>query len=325
MRIAILASDGSPLSTVTGPLEALHAAQELARQGATGAKPSTLSCQVVASQPGPIHGHGGLQLVPQQTIADCGPLDLVIIAALGNPRLRPAPFAPSVLDWLRQQHQCGATLASICTGAFLLAATGLLDKRLATTHWAFEEDFRRRYPRVQLAIDQIITHDGPLICSGGATAYLDLTLYLIEHRYGKAIADRCAQLLLADRRASQAVYASFNDHQQHDDSLIKEGQRWLQQHYAEAITADLLADRLALSRRQFNRRFKQATGLTFLAYLHAIRVDKAKYFLQVTPDPVDAIALRVGYEDITFFRRLFKREAGMSPVTYRRRFRQDSA
>lgn len=321
MHIAILASDGSPLSTVTGPLEALQAAHELAQgQSSTSRKAKPLRCTVVAGQPGPIQGSGGLQLQPHHSIADAGQPDLVIIAAIGNPRQHTAPFDPAMLDWLRHQHQRGATLASICTGAFLLAETGLLDQRLATTHWAFKDDFRRRYPRVQLAIDQIITQEGNLICSGGATAYLDLTLYLIERYLGRAVADRCAQLLLADRRASQAVYASLSDHQQHDDGSIKECQRWLDQHYAEAITADLMADKIALSRRQFNRRFKDATGLPFLAYLQAVRMEKAKYLLKVTADPIEAIALRVGYEDITFFRRLFKREVGVAPTNYRRRF-----
>lgn len=320
MHIAILASDGSPLSTVTGPLEALQAAHELTRQGTAGRTLPPLRCEVIASRSGPIQGSGGLQLAPHQTIATVGRPDLVLIAAIGNPRLRRTPFDPAVLDWLRHQHQRGATLASICTGAFLLAETGLLDHHLATTHWAFEADFRRRYPRVQLAIDQIITHECNLICSGGATAYLDLSLYLIEQKFGRAIADRCAQLLLADRRASQAVYASFGDHQQHDDSLIKASQRWLDQHYAEAVTAEAMADKVALSRRQFNRRFKQATGLTFLSYVQAVRMEKAKYLLKITPDPIEAIALRVGYEDITFFRRLFKREVGVSPMNYRRRF-----
>ena len=251
-----------------------------------------------------------------------GRYDWVLVSAAGHPGSAGFGFSPTLLEWVRGQHDGGAHLASICTGAFLLAEAGVLEHQDATTHWLFEKRFRDRYPGVRLRIDQLLTRGDRVMCSGGAYAGLDLALAIVVDLFGKDLANRCAKLLLLDRhRGSQSVYAGLDARWQHGDARVRAVQEWLDEHYAEAIQIEQLAVRANLGERHFKRRFKAATGEAPLVYLQKLRIDKARKLLECSPVPVEEVARAVGYEDAGFFRELFRRLTSQTPAQYRHHYR----
>jgi len=245
-----------------------------------------------------------------------------------------APFVPTIerfLDQperleplfaaLRRQHQRGALLASYCTGSFILAAAGLLDGRVATTHWAQGPTFAKRYPEVDLRISEILTEQDRILCSGAVTTSLNLALRLVETFAGADIAAATGRLMLIDvNRGAQSSYATLPDQPGHADALVARAQRVMQQRLQRGFDLGALARQLSVSERTLNRRFKQATGAAPLRHLQRLRVDVAKRLFETRDLTVEAVAARVGYGDLSSFRRLFKRETGLSPRDYQRRF-----
>jgi transcriptional regulator GlxA family with amidase domain len=222
---------------------------------------------------------------------------------------------------LRSQHARGAVLASYCSGSFILAEAGLLDGGVATTHWAKAKVFASRYPKVDLRISEILTEQDRIICSGAVTTSLNLALRLVEKFAGTEVASSTGKLMLIDtNRVSQSSYATMQDEQQHSDSLVTRAQHWMQKSLQQGFSLRELACHLAVSERTLNRRFKLAVGQAPLHYLQSLRVDVAKRLLETKGLNVDAVGQRVGYTDLSTFRRLFKRETGLSPREYQRRF-----
>lgn len=230
-------------------------------------------------------------------------------------------FEPE-LAYLRHMRQRGATLATACTGAVLLAEAGLLKGHKATTHWLFCERLSQ-YPDVQVVPRQalVVSDGGRIVTAGGGTVYFDLCLYLIASTVGLEDAMHAARMALIDWHAEgQGQYAALPPNRLAQDGTIEKCQIWLAEHYdAPSPLADLL-EQTGLSERSLQRRFRQATGLSPLEYLHAIRLEEAKQMLETSEAPIEAIAIEVGYEDASFFGRLFKRQVGMTPAQYRKRF-----
>ena len=255
-----------------------------------------------------------------RTVADAvivtGPFIANIERFFDRPDLLQPLFAA-----LRRQHARGALLASYCTGSFILAEAGLLDGGVATTHWAKAKVFARRYPEVDLRVSEILTEQNHILCSGAVTTSLNLALRLVEKFAGADIAAATARMMLIDtNRVSQSSYATLPDEPQHADALVARAQRWMEKSLAQGFSLTELARHLAVSERTLNRRFKQATGEAPLHYLQSLRVDVAKRLLQTKALNVEAVSARVGYGDLSTFRRLFKRETGLSPRQYQLRF-----
>ncbi len=230
-------------------------------------------------------------------------------------------FTPE-LEYLRAARARGSILATACTGAILLAEAGLLAGHSATTHWLWC-DRLSRYPEVTVLKNQalVISDEGRLVLGGGGTAYLDLCLYLVARFAGLEDAMHAARLALIDWHAGgQGHYAALPPNRVSPDRVVEECQLWLAEHYDAPSPLAALIERIGLSERSLQRRFRQTTGLSPLEYLHAIRTEEAKQMLETTDDPVEAVALQVGYEDAAFFGRLFKRKVGMTPAQYRKRF-----
>lgn len=233
------------------------------------------------------------------------------------------PGLQALFPALRYQHEGGALVASVCSGSFVLAESGLLNNRSATTHWGLAEAFRQRYPQVDLCADEVITEQNRLLCSGAVTSYLNLALRLVERFAGANLAASTAKLLLIDtNRISQASYKSLTvqDREPHSDRLVTRAQRWMEKHFHEGFHLADLANHFAVSERTLNRRFKQAIDVTPYSYLQSVRIDIAKRLLETSGLNVEAISNRVGYSDLSAFRRIFKRNAGLSPREYQRRF-----
>jgi transcriptional regulator GlxA family with amidase domain len=233
---------------------------------------------------------------------------------------RPDVLKP-LFSALRRQHARGALLASYCTGSFILAEAGLLDGGVATTHWAKAKVFAKRYPEVDLRVSEILTEQNRILCSGAVTTSLNLALRLVEKFAGASVAAATGKMMLIDtNRVSQSSYASLPERDSHSEALVARAQRWMEKSLSQGFSLGELARHLAVSERTLNRRFKVAVGEAPLHYLQSLRVDVAKRLLETQGLKVDAVSERVGYADLSTFRRLFKRETGLSPREYQRRF-----
>ena len=217
-------------------------------------------------------------------------------------------------------------MASICTGVFLLAETGLLDGKSATLHWGFADQFQARYPKVALRHDRMFIDQGRLYCSAGVSAGMDLSLYLVQKFCGRPAALESAKtMVLAMDRRTQTPYESFLGTGDHGDRIITKAQDWLEKNTTRTIDYNGLAQTFRMSRRSLERRLKQATGITPLAYLQKLRVEKAKQMLEEGTHTFNEITYAAGYEDISFFRKIFVRLTGMRPREYQKKFTGYSA
>lgn len=230
------------------------------------------------------------------------------------------------IEWLRCRYLDGATLATGCSGAVLFAEAGILDGYEATTHWAWCEDMQRRFPhvRVQGRRTLVVSGEGQrLIMAGGGSSFLDLAIYLIARLTDVETAMRVARVNLIDwHQIGQQPYALLTAGRQSDDALMGRMQRWVAEHYDRPSPVSQLIRNSGLPESTFKRRFRAATGMSPLDYVHAVRLEEAKHLLESTVLPVDSIASEVGYEDAGYFGRLFKRKVGITPAQYRRRFAQ---
>lgn len=228
-----------------------------------------------------------------------------------------APYA----RWLLNRHAQGATLASNCGGAFILAATGLLSGRPVTTHWLFADQFQERFPDVRVEADKIVIEDGDIITAGGLMAWTDLGMRLVDRLLGPTVMIETGKFLLVDPAGrEQRHYSSFAPKLTHGDESILKVQHWLQGKAGRAVSAGEMARTAGLEERTFLRRFKAATGMKPIEYAQHLRIGKARELLEFTKRSVDQIAWSVGYEDAAAFRRVFHRILGLSPGEYRQRF-----
>lgn len=227
--------------------------------------------------------------------------------------------------WLLDRHAQGTTLAASCGGTFLLAATGLLAGRPATTHWLFAERFRERFPDVRLEPDKMVIEDGDIITAGGLMAWTDLGMRLVDRLLGPSVMIETGKFLLVDPSGrEQRHYSSFAPRLTHGDEAILKVQHWLQARAGRATSITDMAGHAGLEERTFLRRFKAATGMKPIEYVQHLRIGKARELLEFTRRPVDQIAWAVGYEDAAAFRRIFNRILGLSPGEYRNRFSTQS-
>lgn len=278
--------------------------------------------QIATEDGEPIQCANGMQLNAHCAIDDVQHSDLLFVPSMVGRITDTLTDCAKLLPFIERLYKQGCDIASNDTGAFLLAEAGILENRKATTHWGFTEMFHQRYPNVQLEPAQLITADDNVFCSGGGMAWLDLSIFLMERYYGHELAKQTAKAFVIDiGRHEQSVYSEIPGKKYHQDADILKIQEWLEQHYAERINLDGLAEKFALSTRTFKRRFKAATQDTPLQYLQRLRIDAAKKHLESSRKPIDTIASLVGYMDQSAFAKLFKRETGLTPGEYRARFR----
>ncbi|MEM7224095.1 MAG: GlxA family transcriptional regulator [Pseudomonadota bacterium] len=320
--IAILNYPGAQLAAVHGLTDLFlcangMVAQQLAATGAVAAPPPLrISHWQLASDGRDVE----MAFVSEQIAAPVEQLTAVIVPPSLTDGATEAPD-PLLLDWLVSQHRAGAVLSSVCAGAFLLAESGLLAGRPATTHWVFEESFAARYPAVRVETDKLIVEDGDIITAGGVMAWANLGLRLVDRFVGSAIMLEVARFFLVDPSGrEQRFYSCFAPRLQHGDAAILNIQHWLQSNCDQVHSVATMAAQANLSERTFLRRFQKATGMKPTAYLQMLRVGKARELLEFSAIPFQQIAWQVGYEDPGAFRKVFQRIMGLSPGDYRRRF-----
>ena len=307
------------LSSITGSFEILTRADQYWQR--KGHKPR-MQVRIAGFMDDLSLGTGYFSLTPAH-IQDLGKTDLVIIPSLSYDFEQVLRDNGELIAWIAGQYKAGAEVASICTGAFLLAATGLLKDRVCSTHWNAANDFRRLFPNVNLQVDKLIATEPGIYTNGGAYSFLNLILFLVEKYFDRDIAILCSKIFQIDmERSSQSAFLIFQGQKNHGDELIRRAQVYLEENLAEKISFEKLASDLAISRRNFDRRFFKATGNTPVEYLQRIKVELAKSHLEKGRKSIFEVMNEVGYTDDKAFREIFKRIAGLSPLEYRARFQQ---
>lgn len=307
---ALLAAEAAKEGAVPKPAPTLRVTHWRATEAAPGRKGGAegrVEC-VWDSHPGAPDAPS-----PHRLTHVIAPPSLVMPAAM-----RPMPVSAA---WMKARHAEGSVLGSVCAGAFVLAETGLVDGRRATTHWAFAETLAARFPAVRVADSAMVLDDGDLMTAGGILAWTDLGLTLVERLMGPSVMLATARFLLVDPpRRSQLPFAAFQPRFDHGDAAVLKAQRRLHADAVEGPGVAALAATAGLGERTFQRRFAKATGMRPVEYLQQVRIARAREALELTRDPVDAIAWAVGYADPAAFRKLFQRITGETPTAYRRRF-----
>lgn len=269
---------------------------------------------------------GIFSIKPHTHITAVDKTDLIIIGALDN---NDYPFSiqqnQAIIDWVRKRYNEGSEVASMCTGAFLLAATGLLDGKNCSTHWAADGNFRTLFPKVNLQTDKLITDENGIYTNGGAFSFLNLIVYLIEKYFDRETAIYCAKLCQIEMdRNSQSPFTIFTGQKAHGDEMVQQAQAYLEDHLQEKISIENLADKFAVGRRNFDRRFIKATGNTPLEYSQRVKIESAKKAFETSRKSINEVMYEVGYSDVKAFREVFRKITGMSPIEYKSRYNRES-
>ncbi len=323
LRVSILATEGSFGSTLMQAKDFFHMASlRYGKQLGLGLKP-TLEIHLVSPDGQPVHSfsdvsipvNGGLQAA-----------DAIILPAFWGDFDALRERHPQVLQWLRDCHAAGAAICGEATGVFWMAEAGLLDGKEATTYWRFHEEFARRYPRVQLNQDKHLTDADNLYCAGGVTSACDLYIYLIERFCGAAVAQGVSRDILFEvQRSYTPGRIGFGGQKLHQDVAVLQIQHWLEEHFADKFRFEDVAREHGMSIRNFMRRFQAATGDKPLHYLQRLRIETAKGLLSATRKSIKTISYEVGYDDASFFARLFRQHTELSPNRYRQQFHHKDA
>jgi transcriptional regulator GlxA family with amidase domain len=247
--------------------------------------------------------------------------DIIFIPALFGDMSLALEANKDMIPWIVDQHNKGAEVASMCVGAFLLASTGLLDGQKCSTHWGFTNEFREMFPKVNVVDGSIITEEKRLYSSGGANSYWNMLLHLVEKYTDRETAVLASKYFAIDiDRDSQAAFAVFKGQKAHRDEEVKKAQDYIELNINEKITVDELAGKLAIGRRSFERRFKQATSNSVLEYIQRVKVEAAKRRFETSRKNISEVMYEVGYTDTKAFRSVFKKITGLTPVEYRNKY-----
>ncbi len=326
VSIAILVISESSASVIYGLYDLFMSAGRdwsVITNGRPG--PNLIKPILVAHRSEPLKVSNGIDIVPDTTLARCPPVEFICVPEVNLPPGEPlAARYRREIAWLERRYGQGATLAASCSGAMLFAEAGILDGHEATTHWAWCDVLQNRFPRVRVHARRalVVTGEGQrLIMAGGGTSWLDLALYLIARSVGIEEAMRVARINLIDwHQVGQQPFARLARTRQVEDAVIARCQTWIAQHYNKPNPVRNMVQLSELAERTFKRRFRQATGMRPLEYVHALRLEEAKQMLESGDLPIEAIANEVGYEDTGYFSRLFRHKVNLSPAQYRKRF-----
>lgn len=248
--------------------------------------------------------------------------DLIIVTTINGDIDTALEQNKEFIPWIveqREKYHCD--IASLCVGAFLLAETGLLDGKSASTHWNSTDLFKTKYPKIDLIAESVITEDDGIYTSGGAFSILNLILYLVEKYAGRETSIWCSKMFEIEfDRVNQNQFVIFNGQKKHDDELIKEAQSFIESNYTEKISVDSIANSLAMSRRNFIRRFKKATMNTPIEYIQRVKIEAAKKFFESENENIYEVMYSVGYSDPKAFRDIFRKYTGLSPFDYKKRY-----
>ncbi len=262
---------------------------------------------------------------PQTHISAISKTNLIIIPSLNHDYHIEARANKLLIDWIAKQYKEGAEIASICSGAFLLASSGLVDGKNCSTHWAFADIFRTMFPKVNLQPEKLITDENGIYTNGGGYSFLNLAIYLVEKYYDRQTAIYCSKVFQIELdRQSQSAFTIFTGQKQHGDEMVQQAQAYIESKLDEKISVEDLSSRFAVGRRNFDRRFFKATGNTPVEYSQRVKIEAAKKAFETTRKTINEVMYEVGYSDVKAFREVFRKITGMSPLEYRGRYNKEA-
>ncbi len=317
--ISILVTKGATaLGCIEGSFIGFSRANEvLAKMG----RLPMFNVQLVGLTRGPEKYDKLFSVTPDRAIDEVISTDLIIIPAVNGNWDEVIEANREFFPWIVEQHKAGSEVASLCVGAFLLAATGLVDGKKCATHWMAQNEFRKMFPDVTLVSEKVITDEKGIYSSGGAISFWNLIIYLIEKYAGRDVAITCAKIYEIEiDRDSQAPFIMFSGQRDHEDDSIRNAQVFIESNFHKKITVEQLAAMSALGRRTFERRFKKATSNTVVEYLQRVKIEAAKKSLETSRKNVSEVMYDVGYTDTKAFRITFKKITGLSPIDYRNKY-----
>ena len=247
--------------------------------------------------------------------------DLLLIPTIGDSIDKVLIQNTDLLPHLQRLAATQGDIASNCSGAFFLAAAGLLDGKAATTHWGYADKFKQDYPLVNLQENQFVTQSGNIFCAAGGSAFYDLALLLIERYCGREVSTQVAKTQIIDsKRGSQSSYTNVTLHKPHSDILVKQVQEFIENNFEQPLQVSELAAMINVTPRTLNRRFQSCVAMRPVEYIQAVRIEQAKRLLESGEVTIKSLAYQVGYSDISSFTRLFKRATQLTPKEYRDKF-----
>src|SRR5918993_806132 len=318
MKVGILAYDACTPSMIVGILDILSFANGHYQ---TEKKRGLFDVSIITETGQPANGFSKFPIQAQCSIKTKSEFDLIYIPGFVG-ELESILFQQKkLIDWIKKQYKKGATLAAACNGNFLLAETGALDRKKATTHWSLIKTFKQRYEKIIVEPEKIVIDNGPVLSAAGVTAYFNLAIVLVERYGSKDLALASAKVFLVDSgRKIQTPYQMFHVTKNHGDDEIVQVQEWLEANYTKTVTLEKMTQICNLTKKTLTRRFKSVTGDSPMSYLQKLRVENAKRMLESKRVAFNEITWRVGYNDISSFHKVFKAETGLTPIEYRSKF-----
>lgn len=318
MKISVFVPEYGVIEAVTPPFRTFHTANEFLT--AFGKKP-VFTVEYVGLKEYVPANNGEYTIKTHRLLKDVTETDLLIIPPAFGDIGKGIQDNAEAIPYFRKLHEKGSSLASLCIGAFLLAETGLLKGKKCSTHWAHINEFKERYPDVDVEDGAIITEQNNIYSSGGASSLWNLILYLVEKFSDRETAIMISKYFALDiGRDSQSQFAMFKGQRNHGDEDIKKVQDYIEKNYHHKITIETLAGLINTGRRTFERKFKEATNNTPIDYIQRVRIEAAKKFFEASRKNVSEIMFDVGYTDTKAFRDIFKKITGLTPIEYRNKF-----
>ncbi|WP_299496505.1 helix-turn-helix domain-containing protein [Mucilaginibacter sp.] len=321
ITISILTLRNSVLASIADSRQVFSMVNEFLKQSG---KPPLFNVHLVGFL-GEVKLNDGLfSLHPDILLDESYTTDLIIIPSLSGDMVSATNLNIDYATWISKSYKNGAAVASLCTGAFLLAFSGLLKDKQCTTHWLYANEFRHFYPSVTLIDDRFITDQNGLYSSAGNNAYWNLLLHLVEKYAGREIAIHTAKYFVIDLDKNiQSPFIIFNGRKDHGDEAVLNAQAFIEQNYREKLTVDQIANQVHVTRRTFERRFKKATRNTVAEYIQRVKIEATKKQLEIGRKTISEIMLDVGYTDMQTFRDVFKKITGLTPNEYRNKYNKE--
>ncbi len=319
-RISILVPQNSVIQAIADPKYCFETVNQFLNMNG---RPTMFKVELVGAEKDVKLNNGLYTVHTEKLISEVEKSDLIIIPALFGNMSQAIESNKKLIPWILKQYNSGAEVASLCVGAFLLASTGLLNGKKCSTHWAFIADFHQMFPEVNIQHGKIITEESGIYSSGGASSYWNLLLHLVEKYTNHETAVLTSKYFAIDfGRNSQSFFAMFKGQKQHNDEEIKMAQEFIEKNIEEKISVDELAEKTAVGRRSFERRFKRATHNSVLEYIQRVKIEAAKRSFENSRKNINEIMFDIGYTDTKAFRTTFKKITGITPQEYKNKYKK---
>jgi transcriptional regulator GlxA family with amidase domain len=322
LTILVPAGEGNNLSSIVGAYKIFTKANE---HWKSRYKKELFSIQLAGVSKKVDYYDGLFSVKPHTHISELTKTNLIIIPSLNHRYQYIAKENKQLIDWIGKQYKNGAEVAAICTGAFILASTGLLDGKKCSTHWTAADTFRTMFPNVNLQTDKLITDEHGMYTNGGAYSFLNLVIYLVEKYFDRQTAIFCSKVFQIEMdRKSQSEFTIFTGQKMHGDEMVVKAQSYIESNLDEKISIEELSSKFLVGRRNFDRRFIKATGNTPIEYTQRVKMEAAKKAFETGRKTISEVMYEVGYSDNKAFREVFRKVTGMSPIEYKGKYNKEA-